>query len=234
MFISKELATAMAEGRKRFLSVYEGRAVLVMPFAEQVRHVATHWVPELSRSLVCSGEGSCRYHHLQDVAKMHVAAWVARRALAYSTRLADVKKIPAVCQWDPSLWSMKIVELTEACFESFERGAPYGTIGLLGREPGRKNNKAHWEWLETHRLEGFPAEVQRPEEVVPAVIRGTYYPTAKTSLDTDAEGRTKHKIYDRRENSLNTEESLQSDSSNHIAGPFRGIDHSAIAKDGAA
>lgn len=190
MFISKEMANAMAEGRKRFLSVYEGRAVLLMPFPESVRHVATHYVPELHRSVMCEGEGNCRFCFLQQVAKIHVAAWVFRSAAKFEDRASP--KLPDHVVYDPAFWSAKIVELTEHCFEAFGDGQEYGTLATLGREPGRKNNKVHFHWLLGRQLENFPPQPLQCEQITPAVIRGTFYNKMETTIDKTPDGRTKH------------------------------------------
>jgi len=190
MFISKELALAMAEGRRKFLSVYEGRAVLLMPFAENARHVSTHYVPELARSIMCEGEETCRYHFIQEVAKVHVASLVLRKALPYASR--ECSSLPAQVGFDAAGWSAKIVELTEHCFAAFHAGEEYGTLATIARAPVRKNNPVEFRWLHGHQLIDFPATPLSPENIVPAVIRGIYYPTMETRLDKDADGRIKH------------------------------------------
>lgn len=192
MFIPKELALAMAAGRRKFLSVYEGRAVLFMPFADHARHVSTHYVAELKRSVICQGVGQCQHHHLQEVAKCHVAALVYRKHMPYSA-VKDMK-LPPVLQFDPAGWVAKIVELTENCFDEFEAVKDYGTLCVISRKPGRKNNPVEFAWLDGHKLENFPAEPLAPENVVPAVIRGTFYPVADVAIDKNAKGRIKHKI----------------------------------------
>ncbi len=188
MFIDKELAQAMAEGRKRFCCVYEGRALLVMPFPDTERHVATHYVPELKRSIICTGPETCRWHYLVDVAKKHVAAWVFRKAFPWDRR--DGASLPATVPFRDCDWSARILELTEHCFAAFDSDRPeYATLGVIAREPGKVNNKVHFTWLHGKKLTQFPDKVLSPEELVPAVIRGTYYPTAAVALDKDEDGR---------------------------------------------
>ena len=174
MFIGKEMAMAMAEGRKRFISVYQGRALCFMPFQVGTRFVGTHYVPELKRSLICEGEGQCRYHHLKVVAKLHVAALVFRNAFAYSQR--EGQAVPGSMEFSPAFWTMKIVELTESCFACFQGGAEDGTLASIARKPGRVNGEVEFRWLHGRVLLHYPDAPLSVEEVLPAVIRGTLYP----------------------------------------------------------
>jgi len=194
MFISKELAHAMAEGRKKFCCVYEGRALLIMPFVASERHVSTHYAADLHRSIICTGEGPCRYHHLPEIAKKHVGCWVHRQHMPYADR--EGLKVSAKLTYSPERWAAKIVELTESCFEAFEQDQPpFGTMAIIARLPGRKNNKVEFSWLRGKELTAFPPQQLTPEQIVPAVIRGTYYPGATvTALDNSDGGPTKHKL----------------------------------------
>jgi len=105
-------------------------------------------------------------------------------------------KVSAKLTYSPERWAAKIVELTESCFEAFEQDQPpFGTLGVIARAPGRKNNKVEFCWLRGKELASFPPQQLTPEEIVPAVIRGTYYPAATvTPLDNSAGGPTKHKL----------------------------------------
>lgn len=192
MFISKEMAHAMASGRRQFLSVYEGRSVLFMPFGgDRCRYVGTHFVPELERSVMCEGEGVCRWCHLKIVAKCHVPALVFRRAEPYSTR--EGKNLPPFIEYVPELWPMKIVEITEACMKVWEEALPEGTLCTLARAPGRKNGKVEFRWMDS-QLRNYPDTRLNVEELLPAVIRGTFYNGAKIALDKSGETPIKHKI----------------------------------------
>jgi hypothetical protein len=193
MRISKELAHAMAEGRKKFLCVYQSRAIVLCPYqGEGCVYVSTHYVPELKRSILCEGEGNCRYHDLKEVAKLHVAAQVLRKALPYAER--EGKRIPKNVPWDPVGWTDKIVELTENCFAQFEAGRPEGTLATISRAPGRTNGKVEFHWLDS-KLVNVPDTPLSVEQLLPVVIRGSFYNKVETaSLDKSADGRTKHKI----------------------------------------
>lgn len=192
MFISKELAAAMAEGRKRFLSVYEGRAVLFMPYGgDRHRYVATHYVPELHRSVLCPGPEECRFHHVQEVAKCHVAALVLRKALPYSSR--EGKGLPKKGSYSPEAWTAKIVELTESCFKAFQDQRPEGTLATIARPAGRKNGQVEFRWMESE-LTDYPEAPLSVEELLPVVIRGTFYNQAEVHLDKSGQRPIKHKI----------------------------------------
>lgn len=192
MFISSERAAALAEGRRKFLSVYEGRCVLFMPFCDTARYCSTHYVPELKRSIMCSGD-SCKFHFYPEVAKLHIAAWVHRHASPFAVITEGT--LPEKFVFSNETWAAKIVEITEACFPAWRafKTEPYGSCALIGREPGRKNGKVHFKGLSGTFLEGFPSEALAPETVIPAVIRGTYYPNARVGLDKSDEGRIEHK-----------------------------------------
>lgn len=192
MFISKDHAHGMAEGRKRFLSVYEGRAVLFMPFGgERHRYVATHYVAEQKRGVLCPGEETCAYHHLKEVAKCHVAALVLRSAAPYSER--EGRKCSRQVDYRPDLWQTKIVELTESCFAAFEQGRPEGTLATIARAPGKRNNEVEFRWLDAE-LRDYPDAPLSVEELLPVIIRGAYYPQAEVHLDKSGRRPTKHKI----------------------------------------
>lgn len=193
MFIPKEKALAMAEGRKRFFCIYQGKRTVMMPFVATARHVATHYVhghPK-GRSYICPGPG-CTLHHLPEVAKLHVAAYVFRHSGKYDP--AKAISLPDKPTYDAELWIPKIVELTEACFAEFYRDQEYGTIASIGREPGRVNNKVVFCWLDGKLLHEFPADPLSPETIVPAVIRGVSYNSAEVALDESLPGPTKHKM----------------------------------------
>lgn len=193
MWMSKERAMAMREGRKRFFSIYEGRAVCIMPFGgDRARYVGVHYVEAERRSYLCPGPATCPRHHIREVAKAHIPALVYKRWEPYKNR--DGAGVPPKVEYSPEMWETKIVELTEHSLPAYEDTRPEGTMAIIARSPGRKTNKVEFHWLDS-QLINYPNMPLNVEELLPAIIRGAYYPTAEVvALDNSESGAIKHKI----------------------------------------
>lgn len=192
MQIDQDRAMQMAAARKRMRVCRAGEGWILIPYMEGKRFADTHYLPDIRKSVQCGGP-SCQWHHYPLVAKLHVPAYVGNRKLRYDEAKA-IKTIKGE-MFSPAAWHMQIVELTEGVFATAIEPHDVGTVAVLLRPPGRQNMPLEFRWLRGQTVKGSPKDIAiTVEQILPAVIHGTYFDAAEIALDKSGETPTKHKI----------------------------------------
>lgn len=190
MFVSKEEALAAHQARHKLRTTKAGFGWVFCPYVPGAEYSVGHYVREARGWEQCPGEGTCHYHHLRLISKIHVPALVVHKPIVASKcEHYDCDDL----SFRPENWSAKLVELTAGCIETFNQDSKPDQLALCWRDPGRDNGPLHLRWLRGC-LKGVPRDLANlsVKDILPAIIHGQVVIDDQPSLDNSRPGRIKH------------------------------------------